>query len=481
MENNDYINNNSNTKNNNNINNKINDLNNENKQLKKDLYQNKVIMERLKNEKIKSEKEIEKLKNQLMTKTTTNINSVNSNQKSNRGLSQPETPKNRNYSNKKDYMNSQKEREFKSLNDKIIRLQNVIDNNKKTYTQKINNLNDRLKQKDQEIRKIRNENTSITKTKVINDSSNKNNISSTPVKIKSYSQERKYISTNGNISNSIYKERKETKFIKNVVQIDKISYLNECLQEKEEELKYLKNCLEQKEKELKFYIEKNTSQTKKYKNNIKTTNINNITTNYSKEKELYDQIEIYENHIENKNKEISILKKRIKTLVVYLKRKDNNILILDNELKIVEKQNEEILIDNNALTAENKKLEKINENLLNKKQCTCDIGFERYNTVIQQQKRDGEKLRDRFNGLFNELNEYRKKNVDLSKELKKLEEESSNLYRQNEIFDESCFLTEKTKKAYEENIKKLNDKLKQLKKENEYLKSTLHINNIDMY
>ena len=68
-------------------------------------------------------------------------------------------------------------------------------------------------------------------------------------------------------------------------------------------------------------------------------------------------------------------------------------MILDNELKIVEKQNEEILIDNNALTAENKNLEKINENLLNKKQCTCDFGLERYNNVIQQQKRDGEKLR----------------------------------------------------------------------------------------
>ena len=39
---------------------------------------------------------------------------------------------------------------------------------------------------------------------------------------------------------------------------------------------------------------------------------------------------------------------------------------------------------------------------------------------------------------------------------------------------------DKTRKILEEHIKKLNDKMKKLKKENEYLKNTLHINNIDM-
>ncbi len=66
-------------------------------------------------------------------------------------------------------------------------------------------------------------------------------------------------------------------------------------------------------------------------------------------------------------------------------------------------------IDNNSLYTENKKLEKINENLLNKQQCICDIGLERYNVVVEQQKKDAENLRNRFNGLFKELEEYRKK------------------------------------------------------------------------
>ena len=137
-------------------------------------------------------------------------------------------------------------------------------------------------------------------------------------------------------------------------------------------------------------------------------------------------------------------------------------------------------IDNDVLTIENKKLKKINDNLLNKKKCTCDVGLERYNIVLEQQKTDAEKLRNRFNGLFKELSEYRKKNVELNKELKKLQEESAVLYKQNDIADNSLATMDNTRKILEEHIKKLDDKMKKLKKENEYLKNTLHINNIDM-
>ena len=140
---------------------------------------------------------------------------------------------------------------------------------------------------------------------------------------------------------------------------------------------------------------------------------------------------------------------------------------------------EEIKIDNEKLYEENQKLEKINENLLNKQKCICDIGLERYNLVIEQQKKDAENLRGRFNGLFKELEQYRKKNIELKNELKNLQEESNILYSQSEFHEEGYIITTKTKKSFEEDIRKLNENLKKLQKENEYLKSTLHINNIN--
>ena len=304
-----------------------------------------------------------------------------------------------NYSINKDYLNSQKERELKSLNDKIGRLKNELDNNRKKYNQEINELNEKLKQKEKENKKLN----------ILNDS--KCICNTNDGRIKSYSQDKKNY-TQRYITNTIYKEIRDAKKFDNSEHKDKNSYLNECLREKEEELNYLKACLDQKEKELEIYVDKN----KKTKIIMSNRKANNIKINDIKEKELYEQISIYEKEIECKNKEITILRKRILTLVIYLKRKDKNILILDNELKIVEKENEEMRVDNDALTIKNKTLEKINDNLLNKKKCTCDVGLERYNIAFEQQKTDAEKLRNRFNGLFKELSEYRKKNVELNKE-----------------------------------------------------------------
>ena len=102
---------------------------------------------------------------------------------------------------------------------------------------------------------------------------------------------------------------------------------------------------------------------------------------------------------------------------------------------------------------------------------------------MEQQKKDAEKLRNRFNGLFKELDEYRKKNDDLEKELKILKEESSVLYKQNNFSSiekgEDYIITKKSKKSFVRDIKKLNENVEKLKKENEYLKSTLNINNIN--
>ena len=167
-----------------------------------------------------------------------------------------------------------------------------------------------------------------------------------------------------------------------------------------------------------------------------------------------------------KNKEILLLKKRIKNLLIYLKRKDNNILILDNELRMFEKENEEMKIDNKSLMKENKKLEKVNENLLAKKECICNVGLEHCNKAVIEQKKENEILRNRFDDLFNELDEYRKRNGELTKELKKLKDDSKLVYKENENYDMIS------------SIEDLKEKLNRLKKENDYLKGVLNKNKI---
>ena len=138
---------------------------------------------------------------------------------------------------------------------------------------------------------------------------------------------------------------------------------------------------------------------------------------------MYEEIEKYEYEIERKNKEILLLKKRIRNLLIYLKKKDNNILILDNELRMYEKENEEIKMDNNYLIKENQKLEKINENLQSK------TGNEYNNKNYIDQKRENENLRNRYNALFKELDDYRKKNAELTEELNNLKEEWDYTYQ----------------------------------------------------
>ena len=163
-----------------------------------------------------------------------------------------------------------------------------------------------------------------------------------------------------------------------------------------------------------------------------------------------------------------MLKKRIKNLLIYLKRKDNNILILDNELRMFEKENEEMKIDNKSLKEENKKNSKIIENLLAKRECICETGIEKSSKIIEDQKRENEKLRSRFDGLFKELDDYRKKNVELSKELEKLKDDSNYIYKEDEIYNINL------------NVNELKEKLNKLKRENDNLRDILKRNNIKM-
>ena len=407
---------------------------------------NKSIIERLRTEKEKSEKEIKRLNEQLIIKQKQSQNSNRNIYTTTSSTSIVEKYKQRNYSNNKDYINDKNGKELKDLTNRITKLQEEINSNKKTYNEKIYHLNEKIRQKEKEIKIIKEENDTLKRNKTNNN--NNINIITTTSNIK----ERRI---NNNYSNNKKEEIKTSKksfsqdkssfnhtlrtitetstrlpYIKpvspsyrfyyrnNISKYDseKISYLTECLQEKEEELIILNKCLEEKEKELLKYKEINLKKIKSNNTNIKI--INN-----KEENKIYEQIEIYGEEIERKNKEILILKKRIKNLLIYLKRKDNNILILDNELKMYEKENEEIKIDNNNLINEKKKLEKINEILISKKENVLETGVEKCNKIILEQKKENEILKNRFDNLYKELNEYRKKNSQLSKELRKIKEE----------------------------------------------------------
>ena len=305
----------------------------------RELSQNKILIERLKSDKTRYEREIQKLNDQLKyTKNknsipSPNINTVNITRKNitETTYTQNTYENKRQYSsgykdnninnnnNNNSYLISQKEREIKALIEKVTKLEKEIDNNKQMYNDRINNLNDKLRQKDKEYQSLREENYSIRKNLQESTRHGRDGkcncgcicgIFDVEIRNKSFSQEKttkrysNYAEKSIKYTNNKYSSKDEN---------EKIEYLNECLQEKEEELNYLTKCLEQKEKELKIYVEKNTK--KVY---INKSNDSNVTL---KEKELYEQIEIYETEIENKNQEISLLKRRIRNLVIYLKRK----------------------------------------------------------------------------------------------------------------------------------------------------------------
>lgn len=147
MENNDFI-------NNNNISNKystsintrkviykdedtntIKDLNNEINKLRREINNNKTLIEKLKQDKDKYEKEIKKLNEQIRSKTSSNNNNI-SVYASKATTSIVEKYKQRNYSNNKDYINDKNERELKNLQDKVSRLQDEVNNNKKLIMKK---------------------------------------------------------------------------------------------------------------------------------------------------------------------------------------------------------------------------------------------------------------------------------------------------------------------------------------------------------
>ena len=180
--------------------------------------------------------------------------------------------------------------------------------------------------------------------------------------------------------------------------------------------------------------------------------------------------------IEDKNKEIAALSKKIQKLILYMRRKDDNILILNEDVKMLEKENSDLKINNEFLVKDNQRILKLN---------TGKISNKEIDNIIKEQKEETEILRKRFNNLYKEFNEYKKRNAEFLGDYKKIQDTtiSINFGHSNEKSfvsmnnDDSYAAMEKLRKTFNSEMIKLSEKVELLQKENDNLKNILMNNN----
>ena len=152
----------------------------------------------------------------------------------------------------------------------------------------------------------------------------------------------------------------------------------------------------------------------------------------------------------------------------------NEIVEENEELKKINKELIEKLyeLNNSTRTKTDNKEEIINDNENN-------INIEKKNQIIQEQKKELQLLRERFEQLYRELNQYRKKNSDLNIEIKKIKEQSFNDSKSIFSINEECNIS-KLRKSYNNEIDKLTDKINDIEEENMKLKELLRHNCNDL-
>ena len=134
--------------------------------------------------------------------------------------------------------------------------------------------------------------------------------------------------------------------------------------------------------------------------------------------------------------------------------------------ELLEKLNE--LNNSTTIRTDINKEENINEN--------DNINIEKQNQIIMEQKEELNSLRLRFEQLYKELNQYRKKNSDLNIEIKRIKEQLFNdskksIYSMND----DCTVL-KLRQSYNSEIEKLTYKLNDIEEENSKLKELLKQN-----
>jgi hypothetical protein len=205
-------------------------------------------------------------------------------------------------------------------------------------------------------------------------------------------------------------------------------------------------------------------------------NMNLTEREREKEKEDIDKLKI---EIKNKDNIIKKMKEEItnlsKTQIIehrtIVEDEEFNELVEENEeLKKLNKELIEKLteLNNSTRTKTDNKEENINENENN-------INHEKQNQIINEQKEELDLLRVRFEQLYRELNQYRKKNSDLNIEIKKIKEQSFNDSKSIFSINDECTIS-KIRQSYNNEIEKLTYKLNDIEDENLKLKELLRQN-----
>ena len=167
--------------------------------------------------------------------------------------------------------------------------------------------------------------------------------------------------------------------------------------------------------------------------------------------------------------------------------------IIEHRTIIDDEEFNELVDENEELKKMNKELlEKLNE-LNNSTRTKTDINkeenlnenenninIEKQNQIIKKQKEELDSLRLRFEQLYKELNQYRKKNSDLNIEIKRIRELSFNDGRKSLYSMNDDFTVSKMRRRYNSGIEKLTYKLCDIEDENSKLKELLNQNGNDL-
>ena len=364
--------------------------------------------------------------------------------------------------------------------DKLIKEnKNLIDNN--------NELNENIFKKEFEIKNKNNEIQLLESN--INELKNEKNNNTEIIKV--LNQQIKDVSEKTKNFEEIKKSNE-----------DKIKTLNEQIDNYKNEITTLNNYinLAKKTEEENIKLKEPINKIFNDENIIIDERDSNIDIiNLSVEEKILKSINFSEREKEKEDLNINKLKAEIKNKDNIIKKMKEEIAnlsktqIIEHRTIIDDEEFNELVDENEELKKMNKELlEKLNE-LNNSTRTKTDINkeenlneneniinIEKQNQIIKEQKEELDSLRIRFEQLYKELNQYRKKNSDLIIEIKRIREQSFNDSRKSLSSLNDDFNVSKMRKSYNSEIEKLTYKLNDIEGENSKLKELLKQNGNDL-
>ena len=366
-----------------------------------------------KEKKIKNEKLIQEKENLIKNLQTQNKNKLEENQNLKK--------ENEEYKNKQKELqdNIKKlENEIKSLENKINDLERII----KDKDNKISELNNKFfeeKEKQECIDKLKKENEELNKKIIkIKDYIRENN----ELKEKISTLEKNNEIQSKELNDLKTKKNKDDIVLKKIIK-DKIDYkrnLDESKKEKstlEEKFKNAQKELKEKDNDLKYYLNK-TVEDQEISSYIQQ--INELKENNEKEMKSKKEI-IKENNIQKikLQKELTEKTKKLENFDKLMQTHQSTINKFEDETKKLEKQIEDLKLNNNELENKLKNFENLDNNLNNKEQ--------QFSQELNKYKEKENEYNQKINLYKSELSTIKEKNNKLTQELNKFKEEKNNL------------------------------------------------------